>query len=64
MLMGRLNCKTRDVEGTVGFSADFKTSDPVVQIDLLGDWIYELEQVRKALLDQEHPVVRDLLWGE
>jgi hypothetical protein len=64
MLMGRLNCKMEDVEGTIGLSKEFKTANPVFQIDLLGDWIHELQQVREALLSQEHPVVRQHLWGE
>jgi hypothetical protein len=64
MLMGRLNCKMLDVEGSIGLSKEFKMADPTVQIDLLGDWIYELEQIQKALLDQEHPVVRAQLYGK
>lgn len=64
MLIGRLNCKMREGEGTIGLSKEFKTADPVFQIDLLGDWIYELQQIREALMSQEHPVVRQNLWGE
>ena len=64
MLMGRLNCKMMEVTGSIGLSKEFKMADPTVQIDLLNDWIYELEQIQKALFDQEHPLVRAQLWGK
>ena len=50
-------------EGRVYLSSDFKKSDPILQIDALNDWIYELDKIRTALLDQEHPLVRAQLWG-
>ena len=54
----------RNDEGRVYLSSDFKKSDPILQIDALDDWIYELDRIRSALLDQEHPLVRAKLWGK
>lgn len=51
-------------EGTVFLTKEFKTAYPALQIDALGDWIAELERLRKILLDNEHPSVRAALWGE
>lgn len=50
-------------EGTVSLSKDFKTADPILQIDALGDWIGELTELREVLLQNEDPRVRDVLWG-
>ena len=51
-------------EGRVYLSSDFKKADSILQIDALDDWIYELDRIRSALLDQEHPDVRAQLWGK
>jgi hypothetical protein len=54
----------RAEEGKVNLSMDFKTANPVFQIDYLNDWIYELQKIRDALLAQERPDVRAALWGD
>jgi hypothetical protein len=50
-------------EGVVRPSKEFKQADSILQIDALGDWIKELEDLREALLAQEHPDVKKVLWG-
>lgn len=50
-------------EGRVYLSADFKKENSILQIDALNDWIFELEKIRDALLNHEHPTVKKHLWG-
>ena len=59
-----LNWSVKKEEGTVSFSKQFKTADPILQIDALGDWIQTLTEMRKILLDNEDPRVKEFLWGE
>lgn len=63
MKLINLNWSWVKEEGTVSFLKDFKTADPILQIDALNDWIYELSELREVLLENEHPLVRETLWG-
>lgn len=50
-------------EGTVMYLKAFERSTSILQIDALDDWIFELTNLRAELLDKEHPLVRETLWG-
>jgi hypothetical protein len=59
----KLAWSDREEVGKVYFSSDFKNENSVFQVDALNDWIHDLQNVRDALLAQEMPVVKSLLWG-